>query len=257
MPPSARGIEPDLATGAADATAFSLFISESGAEPVTQPPAARSSILSTVARPNWRGWTPPAGLPSTVAAFALGLAVGASLLVWQTAESPGPSSSMPSLRQTAGPALRTEPLEPRPPEPAAASARSQQAEEPANASSPANRSQPVTRRASAEVPTSRAVSARAGGVSTPSGGYGTLRVESRPPGARIAVDGKDLGVTPIVLERIRIGSHVVRLELEGHQVSGSAVRVVAGRATRVTIALDPTPLLSRSESPAPAAEAPK
>jgi serine/threonine protein kinase len=74
-----------------------------------------------------------------------------------------------------------------------------------------------------------------------SGLTGALYVDSRPRGARIYLDGRDVGTTPLQLSKIDIGSHVVRLELAGHQTWTSAARVVAGSTARVTGSLEPVP----------------
>jgi hypothetical protein len=70
---------------------------------------------------------------------------------------------------------------------------------------------------------------------------GALYVDSRPRGARIYVDGRAVGTTPLQLSKIDIGSHVVRLELAGHQTWTSAARVVAGSTAKVTGSLEPVP----------------
>src|SRR5690606_38214354 len=45
---------------------------------------------------------------------------------------------------------------------------------------------------------------------------GSLRVETDPPGARLIVDGRDVGVTPVTAERIALGvPHRFRLERDG------------------------------------------
>jgi hypothetical protein len=67
---------------------------------------------------------------------------------------------------------------------------------------------------------------------------GTLAVDSVPSGARLAVDGQPVGVTPLLLDSVVAGSHVVRVELDGYRSSGSAVRVVADQQNAITITLD-------------------
>jgi PEGA domain len=63
-------------------------------------------------------------------------------------------------------------------------------------------------------------------------------VDSRPRGARVLVDGKPVGVTPLRLPDVSIGSHVVRLELAGHRTWTSSTRVAAGQESRVTGSLE-------------------
>jgi hypothetical protein len=67
---------------------------------------------------------------------------------------------------------------------------------------------------------------------------GAIYVDSRPRGARVFIDGKNVGTTPMRLPEIAIGSHVVRLELEDHRTWTSSTRVAAGQETRVTGSLE-------------------
>jgi hypothetical protein len=67
---------------------------------------------------------------------------------------------------------------------------------------------------------------------------GALLVESRPTGARVYVDGRLVGTTPMSVASIRVGSHVVRLELDGYRRWSDSVRVVAGERTRVAASLE-------------------
>ena len=68
---------------------------------------------------------------------------------------------------------------------------------------------------------------------------GVLFVDSRPRGAQVFVDGRLVGTTPLRLADVRIGSHVVRLELRGHHRWSTSASVSAARETRVTGSLDP------------------
>jgi hypothetical protein len=69
---------------------------------------------------------------------------------------------------------------------------------------------------------------------------GALRIDSRPQGAQVFVDRKAVGVTPVVVTDLRAGSHVVRVEADGHTPWSSAVRVVADRQTDVNTLLSPS-----------------
>jgi hypothetical protein len=100
---------------------------------------------------------------------------------------------------------------------------------------------PSTRQASRPRPPSSPPSKPAATPAPTSGLTGTLYVDSRPRGAKIYVDGRAVGTTPLQLSKIDIGSHVVRLELAGHQTWTSAARVVAGSTARVTGSLEPVP----------------
>ena len=77
-------------------------------------------------------------------------------------------------------------------------------------------------------------SARAGNA----GFIGTVLVESRPSAARVVIDGREAGRTPLVVPNVRAGSHVVRIELEGYRTWTASVRVVAGERRRVAASLE-------------------
>jgi serine/threonine protein kinase len=67
---------------------------------------------------------------------------------------------------------------------------------------------------------------------------GSIFVDSRPRGARVFVDGKAVGTTPVSVPDVAIGSHVVRLELPDHRSWSAVTRVSAGRQERVTGSLE-------------------
>jgi serine/threonine-protein kinase len=79
--------------------------------------------------------------------------------------------------------------------------------------------------------------------STPAVGTATFRgsvyVDSRPRGAKVFVNGKELGTTPLRIPELPIGAHVVRLELKDHHTWTSAVRITSGEEQRVTGSLEP------------------
>lgn len=67
---------------------------------------------------------------------------------------------------------------------------------------------------------------------------GVLVVESRPAGAQVFVDGKVMGITPLVVAKVDAGEHVVRLERDGYRRWSASVRIVAGERNRVTASLE-------------------
>ena len=67
---------------------------------------------------------------------------------------------------------------------------------------------------------------------------GSIYVDSRPRGARVTIDGKAVGVTPLRVSDVRIGTHVVRLELPDHRLWSTTTRVTAGQEQRVTGSLE-------------------
>jgi hypothetical protein len=67
---------------------------------------------------------------------------------------------------------------------------------------------------------------------------GSLYIDSRPRGARVFVDGKPMGVTPVSVPDLRSGSHVVRMELPDHRPWTTSARVRAGEQERVSGSLE-------------------
>jgi hypothetical protein len=67
---------------------------------------------------------------------------------------------------------------------------------------------------------------------------GTLIVDSRPAGAKVYVDGKLAGTTPLSMPDVRAGEHAIRIERDGYRLWSSSVRVVAAEQNRVTASLE-------------------
>jgi serine/threonine-protein kinase len=67
---------------------------------------------------------------------------------------------------------------------------------------------------------------------------GTVNIESRPSGAKVYLDNKLVGTTPLSMSDVRAGEHVVRLEHDGYRRWTSMVRVVAAERNRVTASLE-------------------
>jgi hypothetical protein len=63
---------------------------------------------------------------------------------------------------------------------------------------------------------------------------GSLFVDSRPQGAKVILNGKPAGVTPLRLNDQPAGNYEVRLELADHQPWTAATRIVGGETARVT-----------------------
>ncbi len=72
----------------------------------------------------------------------------------------------------------------------------------------------------------------------PAATTGEIYVDSRPRGARVFIDGKEVGVTPLQLTAQPLGPRVVRLELADHQSWTETKTVVAGDVARITGSLD-------------------
>jgi hypothetical protein len=67
---------------------------------------------------------------------------------------------------------------------------------------------------------------------------GTLVVESRPSGARVFLDNKAIGTTPLSVDDIAAGEHALRLEHDGYRRWSSMIRIVAAERNRVTASLE-------------------
>jgi serine/threonine-protein kinase len=66
---------------------------------------------------------------------------------------------------------------------------------------------------------------------------GSLQVDSRPRGARVFVDGRLVGTTPLLVPEVTSGSHAVRIDLGGYERWVTAVTVAPGVRQRVAASL--------------------
>jgi hypothetical protein len=69
------------------------------------------------------------------------------------------------------------------------------------------------------------------------GTTGTLTVSSRPAGARVLVDGRQVGTTPLTLPGVAAGSRRIRVELAGYRPWTSTVAVARNQEARVAATL--------------------
>jgi serine/threonine protein kinase len=67
---------------------------------------------------------------------------------------------------------------------------------------------------------------------------GSLSVESRPAGARVFVNDRLIGSTPLAMPDVPAGPATVRIEMDGYQAWITTVRVIAGQPLRVAASLD-------------------
>ncbi len=70
------------------------------------------------------------------------------------------------------------------------------------------------------------------------GTVGSVLVESRPPGARVVIDGEPAGTTPIVVTDLPPGQREVRIERDGYTPWVTVVEVPAFDRLRVAASLD-------------------
>jgi serine/threonine protein kinase len=69
-----------------------------------------------------------------------------------------------------------------------------------------------------------------------------LTIETEPPGARIAVDGQEAGVSPLTLETLALGDHSVTATLEGRTPAQRQVKLShPGERAMVVLALSAPP----------------
>lgn len=76
-----------------------------------------------------------------------------------------------------------------------------------------------------------------------------LDVTSNPPGARVLVDGKELGLTPLSGAGIKVGEHKVRVVREGSKPHLARIIGERGGSIALSVTLKP---ISRTPSPVPA-----
>ncbi len=95
-------------------------------------------------------------------------------------------------------------------------------------------------RTPAPPPSRSAVAAPAPPAGTPTTGRatGALAVDSRPTGAKVFLDGKPIGTTPLMAPSVAAGDHAIRIELDGYRPWSSSVRMVAAESNRVTASLE-------------------
>jgi hypothetical protein len=69
----------------------------------------------------------------------------------------------------------------------------------------------------------------------------SISIETRPPGVRVRLDGKDIGVTPITISPVEPGAHAVELQRTGYRTWSTTVTVAAGKRQRITASLERNP----------------
>jgi len=65
-----------------------------------------------------------------------------------------------------------------------------------------------------------------------------LAIESKPSGAVVFLDGRQVGTTPLTFPLVKVGAHAVRITLEGYRPWSSSVEVSATESNRVTASLE-------------------
>jgi hypothetical protein len=72
----------------------------------------------------------------------------------------------------------------------------------------------------------------------PSATTGSVFVDSRPRGARVTIDGRDAGVTPVQIPEVTLGPHTVTFELAGYKGLSAQVVVTPKTPARVSVSLE-------------------
>lgn len=67
---------------------------------------------------------------------------------------------------------------------------------------------------------------------------GAVYIDTRPSGARVTIDGRTAGTTPLRVPELAPGSHTIRLELAGHKSVTTTVVVRAGQQVPVRVSLE-------------------
>jgi hypothetical protein len=66
---------------------------------------------------------------------------------------------------------------------------------------------------------------------------GTLVIDSRPAGARVVIDGREHGRTPVTVPSLPPGDYAVAISLAGYQPVTTTTRVEPGGRARVAVSL--------------------
>lgn len=67
---------------------------------------------------------------------------------------------------------------------------------------------------------------------------GALSIVSRPAGARVFLDSRAVGSTPLSLKRVAAGAHNIRVERAGFRVWTGSVKIVPGQRARISASLE-------------------
>jgi PEGA domain-containing protein len=118
--------------------------------------------------------------------------------------------------------------------------RSGQAPPPSTVRQPSVDRRTPARSATRPTPPLRSAARATGAAASGTGGrfVGGLNVESRPDGARVFLDGRLIGTTPLVVASVPAGEHAIRIERDGYRRWSSSIRIVAAEQNRVTASLE-------------------
>jgi hypothetical protein len=83
---------------------------------------------------------------------------------------------------------------------------------------------------------SAAKEAPAPGAKAAASSTGRLTIRSAPAGARVSVDGRDVGKTPVTIRDVARGAHIVRISRDDYRTEERRVTVTAARSSRTVTA---------------------
>src|SRR5207253_7407715 len=75
---------------------------------------------------------------------------------------------------------------------------------------------------------------RSSTLSLPNRSRGSVSVQSRPAGARVFMNNRLIGSTPLAIPDLPAGPAAVRIEMDGYQTWATTVHVNAGRSEEHT-----------------------
>ena len=75
------------------------------------------------------------------------------------------------------------------------------------------------------------------GTGAASAKTGSIYADTKPRSARVVIDGRAYGTTPVLVPQLPPGTHTVRLEMDGYAPSSTSVTVRAGEQSRVSVSL--------------------
>jgi hypothetical protein len=68
--------------------------------------------------------------------------------------------------------------------------------------------------------------------------FGSLAVETDPPGATVSVNGRDVGAAPVALRGLPVGTLRIAARLEGREQAETSVAIADGEETSASLTLD-------------------
>jgi hypothetical protein len=88
-------------------------------------------------------------------------------------------------------------------------------------------------------------------ISQPPSGYGSIQVSSSPTGAEAYLDNVFKGYTPLTMQNVVAGSHVVTLKQGGYNDWQTTTQVTSGQITQLSATLTPTATQTPTPTPTP------